>query len=283
MRVGSSSPALGPQGKWASAGPIYCPKTCCKAHHGNLRRVRLGHYLPKRQMPPATQPKPNLKYQTQATELRFTLASHFPLQPPLRGTGFIQPSLSFNSGGPEPRATNKIMAPANDLPCEQTHQQPHRQTHQQCSRARYQVMGPAHAPCLLSASPATSSRSLPRYGRCLPSPAAPGRRPCDAMRGLSRRPGGWQGTMPHLAMAYLAMACPCSSGVLRIPSLLHGTATATGRICALSCQPCPGIQASAPVNPHWMCTPALGLDAAFLDYKFACAYWGLPVLIMQPC
>ena len=54
---------------------------------------------------------------TQVTELRFTLTNRLLLQPPLRNTDFIRSSLdlsflSFNSGGPELRATNKIR-PAN--------------------------------------------------------------------------------------------------------------------------------------------------------------------------
>ena len=73
-------------------------------------RIR-GYYLPKRQMPPATPAK------TQVTELQFTPTNRPLLQPPLRNTDFIRSSLdlsflSFNSGGGESRATNKIR-PAN--------------------------------------------------------------------------------------------------------------------------------------------------------------------------
>ena len=63
------------------------------------------------------QPKLSCKYKTQVTESWFTLTNRLLLQPPLRNTDFIRSSLdlsflSFNSGGGELRATNKIR-PAN--------------------------------------------------------------------------------------------------------------------------------------------------------------------------
>ena len=77
----------------------------------------VGYYDPKRQMTPATTAKAELQVQNSSYELWFTLTNRLLLQPPLRNTGFIRSSLdlsflSFNSGGAELRATNKIR-PAN--------------------------------------------------------------------------------------------------------------------------------------------------------------------------
>ena len=73
--------------------------------------------MPKRQMNPATTAKAESQYKTQVTELCLVLTNRLLLQPPLHNTDFIRSSLdlsslSFNSGGAELRATNKIR-PAN--------------------------------------------------------------------------------------------------------------------------------------------------------------------------